>query len=347
MARRSRMARTFPWEAREASEGWPDDRALYIRKRCGHSSGAGPARPEATALQRGRDRRDRAGHARAARAQARGAARGPLGRLDRLGRARAAGDRGAGARHPGARSASATSRRSPPGGWSGGWPRRARRSRPQTVLLELSNPDVQLEALESERQLTVVPGRPGQPARQARVAAPYPGGAGRAAPSAAYLDARRNAEAAESLAAKELIAANEASRTRDQVEELDTRYKVEQERLQVMTQAADSQLSLQQAQVDRLRDVTQFQRGRVHSMVVMAGRQRHPAGAAARGRASGPRAARRWRGSWSRAGSRRCFASRRRRPRTSPSASPRRSTRATASPGARCGGSTRPCRTGP
>ena len=88
---------------------------------------------------------------------------------------------------------------------------------------------------------------------------------------AAYLDAKRNAEAAESLMAKQLISANEASRTRDQVEELGTRYKVEQERLAVMTQAADSQLSLQEAQVDRLRDVNQFQRGRVRSMVVMAG----------------------------------------------------------------------------
>ena len=88
---------------------------------------------------------------------------------------------------------------------------------------------------------------------------------------AAYLDAKRNAEAAESLVAKELISANEASRARDQVEELGTRYKVEQERLAVMTQAADSQLALQEAQVDRLRDVNQFQRGRVRSMVVKAG----------------------------------------------------------------------------
>ena len=33
----------------------------------------------------------------------------------------------------------------------------------ETVLLELSNPDVQLEALESERQLTVAQARPGEP----------------------------------------------------------------------------------------------------------------------------------------------------------------------------------------
>jgi len=142
--------------------------------------------------------------------------------------------------------------------------------KPETVLLELSNPDVQLEALESERQLTV--SRAEQVNLHANLASQrLTQEAQVAAARAGYLEAKRNAEAAESLAAKQLISANEASRTRDQVEELETRYKVEQERLQVMVSAADSQLSLQQAQVDRLRDVNQFQRGRVRSMEVMAG----------------------------------------------------------------------------
>ncbi|HET9726402.1 MAG TPA: hypothetical protein VFP28_05755, partial [Gemmatimonadales bacterium] len=142
--------------------------------------------------------------------------------------------------------------------------------KPETVLLELSNPDVQLEALESERQLTV--SRAEQVNLHANLASQRLNQEAQvAAARAGYLEAKRNAEAAESLAAKQLISANEASRTRDQVEELETRYKVEQERLQVMVSAADSQLSLQQAQVDRLRDVNQFQRGRVRSMEVMAG----------------------------------------------------------------------------
>lgn len=141
---------------------------------------------------------------------------------------------------------------------------------PGTVLLELSNPDVQLEALESERQLTV------SRAEQVNLRANLSTGrlnqeAQVAGARAAYLDAHRNAAAAESLAAKELISANEADRARDKVEELSTRYKVEQERLAVMDHAADSQLALQQAQVDRLRDVNEFQRGRVRSMVVRAG----------------------------------------------------------------------------
>ena len=141
---------------------------------------------------------------------------------------------------------------------------------PETVLLELSNPDVQLEALESERQLTVAQAdrvnlqtnlviqRLNQEATVA-------------AAKAAYQDAKRNAEAAEGLATKELISAIEASRATDRVEELETRYRVEEERLAVMVGASDSQLALQKAQVGRLNAVTEFQRGRVRSMKVLAG----------------------------------------------------------------------------
>ena len=141
---------------------------------------------------------------------------------------------------------------------------------PETVLLELSNPDVQLEALESERQLTV--------AQADRVNLKVTLESQRlnqeatvATAKSAYMDAKRTAEASEGLAAKELISAMEASRARDRVEELETRYKVEQQRLDVMVSAADSQRALQQAQVGRLVAVTDFQRGRVRSMQVKAG----------------------------------------------------------------------------
>ena len=141
---------------------------------------------------------------------------------------------------------------------------------PETVLLELSNPDVQLEALESERQLTasqadrVALQTDLQTQRLNQEAAV-------AAAKAAYQDAKRNAEAAQELVAKELISTMEASRALDRVEELETRYRVEEERLAVMVGAMDSQLSLQKAQVGRLNAVAEFQRGRVRSMKVLAG----------------------------------------------------------------------------
>jgi HlyD family secretion protein len=141
---------------------------------------------------------------------------------------------------------------------------------PETVLLELTNPDVQLEALESERQLTAA--RADQVNLRANLQSQRLNQEGTVAGArAAYLDAKRNADATESLAAKELISTMDASRAKDRVEELATRFKVEEERLRVMVDAVDSQLALQQAQVDRLRAVTEFQRSRVRSMVVKAG----------------------------------------------------------------------------
>lgn len=140
----------------------------------------------------------------------------------------------------------------------------------ETVLLELSNPDVQLQALESERQLTAA--QADQVNLRANLASQRLNQeATVAAARAAYLDAKRNSEAAETLAVKQLISANDASRAREHVEELATRFKVEEERLQVMLEAADSQISLQAAQVGRLRAVTNFQRGRIRSMEVKAG----------------------------------------------------------------------------
>ena len=141
---------------------------------------------------------------------------------------------------------------------------------PETVLLELSNPDVQLEALESERQLTVAQAdrvnlRTNLETQRLNQEAAV------AAAKAAYQDAKRNAEAAQGLATKELISAMEASRAIDRVEEVETRYRVEEQRLAVMVGAADSQIILQRAQVGRLNAVTDFQRGRVRSMKVMAG----------------------------------------------------------------------------
>jgi multidrug resistance efflux pump len=142
--------------------------------------------------------------------------------------------------------------------------------KPETVLLVLSNPDVQLEALESERQLTAAKGDRVNLRTSLESQRLNQRGAVAVARSE-YLEAKRNAVAAESLAAKQLISVMEASRARDRVEELATRYEVEERRLAVLSDAMGSQLALQEAQVDRLRAVTDFQRGRVRSMEVRAG----------------------------------------------------------------------------
>jgi multidrug efflux pump subunit AcrA (membrane-fusion protein) len=142
--------------------------------------------------------------------------------------------------------------------------------KPETVILVLSNPDVQLEALESERQLAQVQseavnqrvGLMTQRLTQEGVVAGV---------EAEAQEARRQATAAESLVSKELISEFEAARLRERSKELTTRLGVEKQRLALYSSVIDSQITMQQAQVARLRAVHQFQRDRVRSMEVTAG----------------------------------------------------------------------------
>ncbi len=141
---------------------------------------------------------------------------------------------------------------------------------PETVILVLSNPDVQLEALESERQLTAAQAArmnlqvelQSQRLNQEAVVATA---------RAAYENAKRNAAAADTLVSQNLIPRMEADRLRDELAQTETRYRTEQGRLQLFSQVIDSQVDMQRAQVTRLRAVHEFQRERVRSMEVTAG----------------------------------------------------------------------------
>jgi hypothetical protein len=141
---------------------------------------------------------------------------------------------------------------------------------PATVLLELSNPDVQIQALQAEQQLTGAQAQlvtlrttlQGQRLTQEGVVATT---------RTDYHRAKREALGADSLAAHGLIAINDVALARDRALELETRYRIEQERLDLMTQTLDSQVAVQASQVERLRAIAAFQRNRVRSLVVRAG----------------------------------------------------------------------------
>ena len=139
-----------------------------------------------------------------------------------------------------------------------------------TVLVELSNPDVQIERLNAERQLsaaeaelrTMVSELEGRRLEQeARVAGAR----------TEYREARRQLEAATELAARNLIAANEVLRIRDRAEELATRLSIEERRLAVLTGSASERVTSQRTQVQRLHDIAEFQHRRATSMRVVAG----------------------------------------------------------------------------
>lgn len=141
---------------------------------------------------------------------------------------------------------------------------------PETVLLVLSNPEVQLQMLEAQRHLAAAEAElvnlqntlETQRLNQ-EVAV--------ASARADYQEAARTAAAADQLAERQLIARNEASTAKDRATELETRLRVEEQRLAMMEQSATAQLAVQRAQVERLRAIEGFQRRQIEGLEVRAG----------------------------------------------------------------------------
>ncbi|MDQ3522639.1 MAG: efflux RND transporter periplasmic adaptor subunit [Gemmatimonadota bacterium] len=138
-----------------------------------------------------------------------------------------------------------------------------------TLLLELSNPDVNRQALEGERQLagavaglaslqaTLENQRLTQEATVATV-------------RAEHREATRQAAANEKLAAQDLVATTDVERSRDRAEELKARLAIEQQRLRYVAESARSQIAAQQAQVNMLRGLVDFSRRQVEAMKIRA-----------------------------------------------------------------------------
>ncbi len=141
---------------------------------------------------------------------------------------------------------------------------------PDTVLMILTNPDVQLQALEAQRQL-------------AQAEADYLNlkaqletqvlnqQASAATTRAEYQDAKRRSEASSELASRGLIAGLDAKQSEERAQELATRDDIEQKRLDVTTRSMRDQLAVQQTQIERLRAIVQFRQTQVESMEVRAG----------------------------------------------------------------------------
>jgi uncharacterized membrane-anchored protein YhcB (DUF1043 family) len=139
-----------------------------------------------------------------------------------------------------------------------------------TILLELSNPDVQIQLLQAERQLTDAKAQLVSLKTQLETQRLNQAGAV-ASVRSDYREAIRTAESDSALLDQNLISRQQYARSRDRAEELTERLKVEQQRLVIYTETIDSQLSVQQAQIQRLKAVADFQRGLVDAMVVRAG----------------------------------------------------------------------------
>ena len=139
-----------------------------------------------------------------------------------------------------------------------------------TLLVEMSNPDLVLGALEAQRQLnsaeadlanlraTLDIERLAQKSVVASV-------------RIQHREAQRRAEAERRLAEAEIVGALEYARTRERAEELAGRLEIEKERSRILDQAMQARMTAQTAQVERLRDLARFQSEQVESLRVRAG----------------------------------------------------------------------------
>jgi HlyD family secretion protein len=141
---------------------------------------------------------------------------------------------------------------------------------PGTLLLRLSNPDVELQLLESERQYTqarteMVNLRTNLQTQILQLEGSV------AQVTSLHNEAVRQARTNEELAAQGLIAANAVAASKDQVEELRTRLSIERQRLELARGTVDAQIQSQALQLDRLASLVAMRREQVGSMDVRAG----------------------------------------------------------------------------
>jgi multidrug efflux pump subunit AcrA (membrane-fusion protein) len=136
-------------------------------------------------------------------------------------------------------------------------------------LLEMSNPDVQLEALEAGRQVTAAEAAlvnletalsTQRLTQQAAIAS------ARASSS----DASRQATMLTSLGKQRLVSLNEMAQANERATEQSARLEAERARLQVMDGSMARQIALQRSEVQRARSIAEFQAARVASMRVRA-----------------------------------------------------------------------------
>src|SRR5437762_2236684 len=138
-----------------------------------------------------------------------------------------------------------------------------------TILCELSNPDVMLQALDAERQLAQAK------ADLINLRATTDGNTLNTRSSLAQLeaqaaDARRRAEADKKLVEEGVISGVEARMQMESAESLKQRLEIEKARLGVVSGSGKEQVAAQQAQIERLKAVVAFRRKQVDSMKVRA-----------------------------------------------------------------------------
>jgi HlyD family secretion protein len=137
------------------------------------------------------------------------------------------------------------------------------------VLLEMSNPDLQIQTMQAEQQvrqaqielLNLKTNLRSQILSQEGIVAQA---------RTTFVSATQEAQAADSLQKRNLISGFELANRKAQAEEATTRYRVERERLELQKAAIDSQIATQTGQVAQLEAIAERQRNRLGSLSVRA-----------------------------------------------------------------------------
>ena len=137
------------------------------------------------------------------------------------------------------------------------------------LLLELSNPDLQIQTMQAEQQV-----------RQAQIdllnlRTTLRGGLLSqeglvATMKTSWISAMQEARAADSLVRLGLVPPFEAANRKASAEEFTTRYRIERDRLELMASSIDSQISVQGSRVVQLKAIAESQTARLQSLHVRA-----------------------------------------------------------------------------
>jgi HlyD family secretion protein len=141
---------------------------------------------------------------------------------------------------------------------------------PDTVLLELSNPELQQQLMDAESQLKSAEAE--YTNRQVELESQLLNQKAQAASvQADYTQAKLTAEANQVLAKDGLVSDLILKQSRTRAEELGTRNELEQKRIAMNTEAIQTQLAVQQALLDQRRGQVELRRRQVEDLRVKAG----------------------------------------------------------------------------
>lgn len=141
---------------------------------------------------------------------------------------------------------------------------------PESVILELTNPDVEIQVLNADRQLADA--EAGLVSLRTNLRTTHLNQASQVEDIRQQTqDARRRAEAGNELLKKGLIIPLDQQQAADRAKALEQRLAYEEQRMQLMKDTIEEQIKAQESQVMRLRSISEFQHQLKSSMIVRAG----------------------------------------------------------------------------